>query len=118
LISDAIAATGQGDGEHEIWGEKIKVENGRTRNARGNIAGSVITMLDAVKGMLSLGASECDVAQMASMNSARLLGIDAECGSIQEGKRADLVALDSHGEVKLTAIGGQMVFDSTVACPN
>ena len=106
LISDAIAAAGMGDGEYEIWGEKITVENGRTRNARGSIAGSVITMLDAVQTMLTLGASESDIARMASLNPARLLGIDRECGSIEEGKRADLVVLNSHGEVQLTVNNG------------
>jgi len=110
LISDAIAATGLGDGEYEIWGEKISVVNGRTSNARGSIAGSVITMLDAVKTMLSLGASECDVARMASSNPARLLGIDRDCGSIEEGKRADLVAVDSQGQAQLTVIGGRLAY--------
>lgn len=109
LISDAIAATGQGDGDYEIWGEKIAVANGRTSNARGSIAGSVITMLDAVKTMLSLGASECDVARMASSNPARLLGIDHDCGSIEEGKRADLVALNHRAEVSLILIRGEPV---------
>jgi N-acetylglucosamine-6-phosphate deacetylase len=106
LISDAIAATGLGDGEHEIWGEKISVQDGRTRNARGSIAGSVISMLDAVKMMLSLGASETDVARMASMNPARFLGIDHECGSIEEGKRADLVAVNDRGDIQLTIRDG------------
>ena len=106
LISDAVAPTGLGDGEYEIWGETIRVENGRTQNARGSIAGSVITMLDAVQLMLSLGVSESEGARMASLNPARLLGIDDDCGSIQEGKRADLVALDRNGNVQLTIIGG------------
>jgi N-acetylglucosamine-6-phosphate deacetylase len=106
LISDAIAATGLGDGEYQIWGEKIKVEKGRTQNARGHIAGSVITMLDAVRMMRSLGFSEPEVARMASLNPARLLGIDAACGSIEEEKRADLVALDRAGKVRLTLVGG------------
>lgn len=108
LISDAIAATGLGDGEYQIWGEKIQVANGRTQNDRGNIAGSVINMLDAVRMMLSLGASEIDVARMASLNPARLLGIDDDCGSIEEGKQADLVALDQAGKVRLTVVGGLM----------
>jgi N-acetylglucosamine-6-phosphate deacetylase len=106
LISDAIAAAGLGDGDYEIWGEKISVKNGRTQNARGSIAGSVITMLDAVRMMLSLGASEIEVARMASANPARLLSIDQDYGSIEEGKRADLVALDKDGNVRLTIIGG------------
>lgn len=106
LISDAIAAAGKGDGDYQIWGETISVKNGRTANASGSIAGSVISMLDAVKLMHSLGVSWVDLAQMASSNPARLLGVDKVCGSIEVGKRADLVALDQDGNVKLTLIGG------------
>ncbi|HEY3025202.1 MAG TPA: N-acetylglucosamine-6-phosphate deacetylase [Pyrinomonadaceae bacterium] len=110
LISDAIAAAGMGDGDYSIWGETITVKDGRTKNARGSIAGSVITMLDAARLMLSLGVSEVDMARMAATNPARLLGIDRECGSIAEGKRADLVALDKTGGVRLTIIGGEIGF--------
>src|SRR5262249_28150429 len=108
LISDAIAAAGKGDGEYQIWGETITVKDGRTQNARGSIAGSVITMHDAVRMMLSLGFSDSDVAEMASLNPARLLGIDDVCGSIAEGKRADLVALDEKLTVRATIIGGNV----------
>jgi N-acetylglucosamine-6-phosphate deacetylase len=114
LISDAVAAAGMGDGDYQIWGETITVKDGRTRNDRGSIAGSVITMLDAVRLIRSLGVSEAELARMASMNPARLLGIDHECGSIEEGKRADLVALDVQGNVVLTVIGGSVVFDNGV----
>ncbi len=110
LISDAIAAAGLGDGVYEIWGEKISVNQGRTKNARGSIAGSVITMLDAVRLMLSLGVAESDVARMASLNPARLLGIDHDCGSIEEGKRADLVALDEARNVRHTIVGGKIAY--------
>ncbi len=110
LISDAIAAAGLGDGQYGIWGETITVKEGRTANAQGTIAGSVITMLDAVRMMLSLGASEVEVAQMASTNPAKLLSIDGERGSIEVGKRADLVALDSDGQVRLTIIGGVIAY--------
>ena len=69
-------------------------------------------MLDAVRLLRSLGVSYVDLAQMASVNPARLLGIDNVCGSIEVGKRADLVALDQDGNVKLTIIAGQAVFTS------
>ncbi|HSE16189.1 MAG TPA: N-acetylglucosamine-6-phosphate deacetylase [Pyrinomonadaceae bacterium] len=94
LISDAIAAAGKGDGDYEIWGETISVKNGRTANAAGSIAGSVISMLDAVRLLHSLGVSYVDLARMASSNPARLLGIDRDFGSIEPGKHADLVVLD------------------------
>lgn len=110
LISDAIAATGLGDGEYQIWGETIVVENARTRNSHGSIAGSVIMMIDAARMMLALGFSESEVAQMAALNPARLLKLDHDCGSIEAGKRADLVALDDKRQVRLTIIGGQIAF--------
>jgi N-acetylglucosamine-6-phosphate deacetylase len=110
LISDAIAAAGQGNGDYRIWGETITVKDRRTSNANGNIAGSVITMLDALRQMSALGVSEINLARMSSANPARLLGLDQECGSIEEGKRADLVALDANGDVALTLIGGEIAF--------
>jgi N-acetylglucosamine-6-phosphate deacetylase len=109
LISDAIAAAGKGDGDYNIWGETISVKNGRTANAAGSIAGSVISLLDAVRLMLSIGVSHVDVARMAATNPARLLGLDHECGSIEPGKRADLVALNADGQVHLTSVGGHVI---------
>ncbi|MCY7347514.1 MAG: amidohydrolase family protein, partial [Pyrinomonadaceae bacterium] len=109
LISDSVAPTGLGDGEFRLWGEKISVVNGKTQNERGSIAGSVITMLDAVRRMRELGFSDAEVSQMASANPARLLGIEQTHGSIEIGKRADLVALDNDGKVKLTIIGGRIL---------
>jgi N-acetylglucosamine-6-phosphate deacetylase len=111
LISDAVAPAGLGDGEYRVWGETIKVTEGRTSNERGSIAGSVITMLDAVRTVSSLGLSETEVARVASLNPARLLGLDGECGSIEEGKRADLTALDDEGRVRLTLVGGRVAFN-------
>lgn len=113
LISDAVAPTGQGDGEFRIWNEKITVADGRTQNERGSIAGSVITMLDAVRQMLALGVAPHEAAQMASANPARLLGVAESYGSIEAGKRADLTALDEQGCVRLTLIGGRVAFDQT-----
>jgi N-acetylglucosamine-6-phosphate deacetylase len=108
LISDAIAAAGLGDGVYNIWNESITVKDGRTCNQRGSIAGSVISMIDAFRMMQRLGVPAVDLAHMASTNPARLLGVEADCGSIEAGKRADLVALDSEGNVRFTMVGGEI----------
>ncbi len=110
LISDAIAAAGLGDGDYQIWGESISVKNGQTRNERGNIAGSVITLREAVRTMESLAVAELERALMASTNPAKLLGIDSDCGSIKKGKRADLVALDAKGTIIFAMVDGAVSF--------
>lgn len=109
LISDSVAPTGLGDGEFALWGEQISVVNGRTRNERGSIAGSVITMLDAVNRMRSLGFSDDEVSIMASLNPAKLLGLNSTHGSIELGKRADLVAIDKSGKLEMVMVGGRVV---------
>jgi len=109
LVSDSVAPTGLGDGNYELWGERIAVVNGKTQNERGSIAGSVITVLDAVKMYLSLGVSEAEISRMASANPAKLLGLEKTHGTIEVGKRADLAAIDEHGNVRLTIIGGKII---------
>jgi len=112
LISDSVLPTGLGDGDYEIWGEKICVRHGKTENERGSIAGSVITMLDAVRLMLKIGINETDIAKMASSNPAKVLKIEKDYGSIEVGKRADLVAIDKDGNIRLTIIGGNVTHEN------
>jgi N-acetylglucosamine-6-phosphate deacetylase len=68
-------------------------------------------MLDAVRLLHSLGVSYGDLARMASLNPARLLGLDSISGSIEPGKRADLVALNPDDTVRLTMIDGRLGFE-------
>lgn len=108
LISDSVAPTGLGDGEYELWDGKISVVNGRTRNDRGSIAGSVSTMLEGARLMLEVGFTMDEVAQMTAANPAKLLGLD-DRGSVEIGKRADLVGLRPDGSIEFTMIGGNLV---------
>lgn len=109
LISDSVAPTGLGDGEYELWDEVISVVDGKTRNERGSIAGSVCTMADCVATMILQGFSLDDISKMASGNPSKLLGIDAIHGSIEIGKRADIVEIDRNGKVISVVIGGEAV---------
>lgn len=111
LISDSVAPAGLGDGAFQLWGETIKVENGRTGNAGGHLAGSVINLNDAARRMNRLGLAPEEIARMAALNPARIIGCDSECGTIEEGKRADLVALDDEYRVRLTIVGGRIAFE-------
>jgi len=110
LISDAIKPAGLGDGEFSVWGEGISVRNGRTSLARrpgeSTIAGSVITMRQALRNIVDLGVPVHEAVRMASLVPARAAGIEAALGSIQEGMRADLIAFDDQFSVRLATVGG------------
>jgi N-acetylglucosamine-6-phosphate deacetylase len=102
LISDAIKPAGLGDGVYDVWGDRISVTGGRTSLAsdeaipieQRTIAGSVITLDKCVKNMLSLGVPVHEAVGMATLAPARASGVDAEYGSIEVGKRADLILFD------------------------
>jgi N-acetylglucosamine-6-phosphate deacetylase len=96
LITDAMAATGMGDGRYPLGPMTVDVEDGVARLTEGgSIAGSTLTMDVAFKRTVEqVGLSLVDTARMASLTPARALGLDHEIGSIAIGKRADLVVLD------------------------
>jgi len=106
LISDAIPLMGLGDGEFIIWGEKITIKDGRTSNQSGAIAGSVITMRNAVQNIVKLGIPLVDAVKMASLAPARVIGLDKDLGSIEVGKRADLIAFDDNLNITFATVGG------------
>ena len=60
--------------------------------------------------MAHTGCGICQAVRMASLNPARLLGIDGECGSIEPGKRADLILTDDEVSVKSVFFGGERLF--------
>lgn len=110
LISDAIKPAGLGDGEFSVWDETITVKACRTALARkpNTIAGSVITMRDALKNIIDLGMPIDDAVRMGSGVPARVAGIDSAYGSIEVGKRADLIAFDVDLRMTLSLVGGRV----------
>jgi N-acetylglucosamine-6-phosphate deacetylase len=111
LITDAIAATGCEDGEYVLGPMKVHVRNGEARLESGNLAGSTLTLEQAIVNVARwTNAGLGGAWQMASLNPARQLGIDGHVGRIAVGYDADLTALDAAGQVVLTMVGGEMVY--------
>jgi N-acetylglucosamine-6-phosphate deacetylase len=96
LVTDAMAATGQADGQYLLGDLPVTVVDGVARLAEGGaLAGSTLTMDAAFRLVVQqCGFSLSDAVQAASVNPARLLGRD-DIGSIEVGRAADLVALDA-----------------------
>ena len=73
------------------------------------LSGSKLTMNVACRNIMS--HTNCGIAQaflMGSRNPARVLGLDDEIGTIEEGKRADLVFVDDVFHVKKVILGGKV----------
>jgi N-acetylglucosamine-6-phosphate deacetylase len=97
LVSDAIAIDAQ-------WARSrgIREIDGAPRLADGTLAGSVLTMDQAVRNIVGIGVPLERAIEMASTIPAELLGLD-DRGVIEPGRRADLVALDP-GDLSVRAV--------------
>lgn len=76
----------------------------------GGIAGSRLTMDVACRNIMT--HTNCGIAQafvMASLNPAKVIGMDDEIGSLEVGKRADIVLVDDRFNVKQVVLGGELV---------
>jgi len=113
LITDSMAATGCEDGEYILGPMKVYVRNGQARLESGSLAGSTLTLDRAVVNVarwtkVGLGGAW----QMASLNPARQLGIDDHVGQIAPGYDADLTAMNGNGQVVMTMVGGEVVYQA------
>ena len=95
LISDSLRATGLGDGIIDLGGQRVKVEGTRaTLVDGGNLAGSVTNLMDCMRiAVREMGISLEDAVRCATINPARVIGADADRGSLEVGKLGDVVLL-------------------------
>ncbi|MEM1759735.1 MAG: N-acetylglucosamine-6-phosphate deacetylase [Thermofilaceae archaeon] len=114
LVTDAISAAGLPDGHYSLGGLSVLVRDGVARLPDGTLAGSTLTLDRAVKNFLEFtGCSLPEAVRCATLNPARLLGIDDRKGSLAVGKDADLVIFDENFTVHYTILGGKIVYART-----
>ena len=110
--TDAMHATGLGDGKYEMMGQTVWVEGDEAfREDRKRHAGSILTMEKAVQVLVDTGASVGDAICMATEVPARTIGVDDRKGKLAKGYDADLILLDDHLGVVTTVCGGRIVYD-------
>ena len=112
LITDSASYAGLPDGEYKWMDGRIVVKKeGRIsfKDAPDVLAGSTLTLDQAVRNVASLGFPLKDVIQMASLNPAREAGLEG-MGRIEVGASADLVVLDSSLQVQITIINGEICY--------
>jgi len=113
LATDAIQAAGMPDGEYLFSGRKVFMAGKKITLPDNTMAGSSLTMIEAVKNMVGLsGVPLHEAIRMASLNPARVLGYENTKGALAPGMDADLVLLDQDLNVKLTMVGGEVVYSN------
>lgn len=113
FITDAMDAAGFGDGRYMLGPLEVEVADGVARLVEGgSIAGSTLTLDRAFKRAVTIDRLPVEDAVAAlSANPAKLLGRYDRIGSLEPGKDADLVLLDSDFELKGVMRRGEWVVE-------
>ncbi|MEZ9196438.1 N-acetylglucosamine-6-phosphate deacetylase [Shewanella sp. 10N.286.54.B9] len=114
LVTDAMPPVGLDSEESfELFGTEVIRVGDRLNAVTGELAGCVLDMAGAVKNTVSmLELSPEEAIRMASLYPAKFLGLDKQFGSLEIGKRADLVLINDEYKVQQTYIGGQLIFSA------
>ncbi|HFQ5585767.1 TPA: N-acetylglucosamine-6-phosphate deacetylase [Vibrio vulnificus] len=116
LITDAMCATGMPDGQYTLGEYQVEMKQGVVTTQEGGLAGSTLTLIEGVKNIqrwLNLPFEQAWL--MASHTPAKSLGIQHQLGTLEVGKRASMVALDSDFSIDKTWVNGRLVFDAVVS---
>jgi N-acetylglucosamine-6-phosphate deacetylase len=109
LVTDAMPPVGASDPAYVLNGETITAQDGICQTASGTLAGSALSMIDAVRNTVEmLGVPLDEAARMASTYPADFLGLGATQGRIEAGFLADFTVIDRDLRVTETWIGGAL----------
>jgi N-acetylglucosamine-6-phosphate deacetylase len=108
LVTDAIAEAGttNGDGASSLGGFEVSIRDGVARGPDGVLAGSLLTMIEAVRNLHALGAPLPDALAAATRVPAGVIG-DPEVGRLDVALPADLVVLDDNLEIERVLVAGE-----------
>lgn len=110
LISDSMRACGLKDGEYTLGGMNVTVNGNRaTLTKEGNIAGSVTNLRKCLKYAVQTARIPFEEAvYSASVTPAKAIGIFDTVGSLDIGKKADILLCDDSMNIKYVIKDGQI----------
>jgi len=106
LVTDAGEGASLGDGRYRLGPVEVEVQDGAARRRDGVLAGSVLTMIEAVRNLHALGAPLVDAVGAATAVPARIAG-RPDLGVLVPGGRGDVVVLDDRLEITRVVLAGE-----------
>ena len=106
LISDSLRCAGMPDGDYELGGQPIVVKDHKATLLDGTLAGSSISLLDAVRNVVRFGLPLEAAVYAAATAPAMAVGLK-DVGAIELGRAADLVVLDKDLNLVTVFVNGQ-----------
>lgn len=111
LVTDAMRAKGLPDGIYDLGGQDVHKVGNEARLADGTLAGSVAEMNAVVRNVKEqVTQNFSDLMYLASINSAKQLGVFDRKGSIAIDKDADIIVLNDNVDVLLSICRGQIAY--------
>ena len=106
LVTDAMAGAGLTDGSYPLGDLEIEIRDGVARGSSGALAGSTLTMIQAVRNLHALGAS-FEQAILAATDVPALILRDPTVGRLAIGRSADVVVLSDELEIERVLVAGR-----------
>lgn len=109
LITDALSGLGMPPGRYVLSGIEFTTDGVCGRLPDGTLSGSLLPLNRALRNLVSFGVDPAAAVRAATLNPARVLGIDGRHGRVEVGRAADLVLVDRDWEVLATLVDGLLV---------
>jgi N-acetylglucosamine-6-phosphate deacetylase len=106
LVTDATAGATENPGSYQLGDIEIESSGGVPVREDGVLAGTLLTMIDAVRNLHALGISFEEAVGAATSVPARILG-RPDLGVLEPGGAADVVVLDDRLEIARVHRGGE-----------
>jgi N-acetylglucosamine-6-phosphate deacetylase len=106
LVTDATAGASNGGGIYQLGEVEIEVADGPPTREDGVLAGTVLTMIDAVRNVHALGISFEDAIGAATTVPAWILG-RTDVGVLEPGGPADVVVIDDRLDIVNVLCAGE-----------
>ena len=109
LISDSMRAAGMEDGNYTLGGQGVIVKGALATLADGTIAGSVTNLYDCMRMAVSMGICKETAIKAATINPAKSIGIEDTYGSIEVGKKANILFVDENLQLQKVMMQGEII---------